>query len=81
MTREEMLPFLRKRPFEPFRVHLKDGRQYDVLFSHLAMAGTKHLHIGHPAANQPDFYDNLTIVNLDDVVRAEPLRSPHTAAN
>ena len=81
MDREQVLQLLRRRPFQPFRVHLRDGQSYDIRFAHLAMAGMKHLHIGHPVPDQPDpFYDGLTIVKLADVVRLEPLTDTQVPA-
>jgi len=43
---EELYRLLHKRPFEPFRVYLTDGRVFDVRFPEINMIGTSWIRIG-----------------------------------
>jgi hypothetical protein len=37
MTQEEIRNELMRKPFAPFRLHLRDGRRLDVPFSHVIL--------------------------------------------
>jgi hypothetical protein len=39
---------VRRRPFLPFRVHLDDGRQYDVLYPQATLVSRQTMLIGFP---------------------------------
>jgi hypothetical protein len=62
------------KPFQPMRVHLKDGRSYDILDRQLAIIGETDMTIGIPApgATEPIF-DHLVWVELKDIRSLEPL--------
>ena len=82
MTRDDILPFLRRRPFQPFRLHLRDGRSFDICFHELAMAGTKYFHIGIPVPNMPDpFADHVETVQLSEIERIEHLTPARESAS
>jgi hypothetical protein len=62
------------KPFQPMRVHLTDGRSYDILDRQLAIVSETELTIGIPAprATEPIF-EHLVRVNLKDIRSLEPL--------
>jgi hypothetical protein len=68
----ELYHILHRKPFQPFRVHVKDGRVYDIRHEHLAVVGRTYLSIGIPVPNQEDpFADYIDTVDLSDIVRVE----------
>jgi hypothetical protein len=76
MGPEELWHILHRKPFQPFRVLLKDGRSYDVRHQHLAVVGKTYFQMGIPAAGDPDprpLYDYLVTLDLPDIDRVETL--------
>ncbi len=69
-----MLNFLRKQPFQPFRMNLTDGRTYDISHPELAMVGRSSLAIGQmrPQEAEP-IYDRMVTVSLLQIMQIEPI--------
>ncbi len=73
MRPDDIRDFLQKRPFQPFRLTLTDGRTYEVRHPELAMVGRSIVAIGVPAANDPrPVFDRLVTVSLLHVMQIEP---------
>ena len=68
---EELYHILHRKPFQPFRVHVKNGQFYDIRYEHLAVVGRTYFQIGIPAAHPAD-----ELLDLDPV---EPPHDPSTA--
>jgi hypothetical protein len=75
MTPEHLRQHLYQKPFQPFRVHLKDGRSYEIRHPNLALAAEAVLIVGIPAPDDPDpvYSDRQVWVQWDQVDRIEPL--------
>jgi len=77
---EELYHTLHRKPFQPFRVQLRDGRSYDIRHEHLAIVGQTWLHIGIPLPHAPDepwpLYDYVVTVDLADIEQVAPLPAP-----
>jgi len=74
MDREKLREVSRRRPFQPFRVHLVDGTSHDVLFPNMHILGQIHMTIGIPNPNEPrPVCGRMVIVMLSDVARVELL--------
>jgi hypothetical protein len=70
---------LAARPFQPVRVHVKDGRTYDIRFRELAIVGATWLDIGLPSPQEPQpIYDTVVTLPLEQIDRVE--RLPATVA-
>lgn len=78
MTCEEARQRLWRKPFQPCRIHLKDGRAFDVRHRNLALAAEAILIIGLPPTNEPDawYSDRKLWVQWADVSAIEPLPAP-----
>src|SRR5262249_10684504 len=64
----ELYQKLATRPFQPVRVHLTDGRSYDIPDRQLAVVGETYLDIGIPVPNQPDpIADDIVRVQLKEI--------------
>ncbi len=61
MERDRLRELLSRRPFQPFRLHVTDGRAFDIYFPEINLLGQTYLDIGIPEANSPDpFYEYCT---------------------
>ncbi|HLN29541.1 MAG TPA: hypothetical protein VK395_17465 [Gemmataceae bacterium] len=75
MSHEDLLGFIRKRPFEPFRLFIADGCVYEVRHPELLMIGKRSVAVGLTADPDQTVYDRLATVDLLHVTRVEPLES------
>jgi hypothetical protein len=72
----ELRERLKKRPFEPFRITLKDGRRFDISNPRLNTARIKYFDIGVPSQDDPEWLRETWIpVSYDDIVQVETLPS------
>ncbi len=77
MRPADVLEYVQKRPFEPFRITLTDGRTYDVRHPELAMVGRSSVVVGVPAPGDPQpVYDRALTISLLHVMQLERLESP-----
>jgi hypothetical protein len=53
MIRDQLQTLLRQRPFQPFRVHLTDGRSYDVPYRGMTLLADTFINIGIPITEGP----------------------------
>jgi len=82
MRPEDILHWLRERPFRPFRLTLSNGVTYEVRHPDLVLVGRSALTIGTPVAGAAfPIYDRLDSVALVHINQIEPLPSgPSTIA-
>jgi hypothetical protein len=74
MQREKIQELLKRRPFQPFRVHLTDGRAFDVRYPGITLLSQYSLTIGFPEPDDPDpVYDRTEMVQLSQISRVEIL--------
>jgi hypothetical protein len=72
--REQLLALLRQRPFQPFRLHLTDGRVFDILFPRNNIAGLSLFTIGVPHKEEPEHYAEYFVeVDYPQIHRIEML--------
>ena len=74
MRSEDIREFVRRQPFQPFRITLTDGRTYDVTHPELVMVGRSAVAIGLTGTGTHEpIYERLVTVSLLDIMQAEPL--------
>jgi hypothetical protein len=74
MKPEELYYMLAGKPFQPVRVHLTDGRQYDIPTRRMAVVGVTFLDIGTQAPNAvAGIWGSRVRVQLDQISKVEPL--------
>jgi hypothetical protein len=74
MRPEELYDLLHKRPFVPFRVHLTDGRVFDVRYPRINIVGVAYIIIGIPIPNDPEpIADHSIKIPLSFIKGVEPL--------
>jgi hypothetical protein len=74
-TRKELRDALWNEPFRPFRLHLKDGRTFDILRRDMHMVGEEEFHVGitkYPKEPEP-LADYWIPVEFGEIVRVELL--------
>lgn len=81
MQREELREWLKREPFQPFRVYLADGRTYDVRYPRMNLLAQTFIKIGIPTQNStnPILCDHTEYVRLDEIIRLEPLTNAVSA--
>jgi hypothetical protein len=75
MPPDEVLTAVRRRPFEPFRIHVTDGSVYDISHPDMILPGRRALVVGLPGDPQRPFEHFVTIALLH-VTRMEPVTAP-----
>jgi hypothetical protein len=75
MQRETLREWLKRQPFQPFRVHVSDGRTFDIRLPRTNLLAQSFIKIGIP---EPDSTDPLSCdyteyVPLAQITRLEPL--------
>ncbi len=82
MRTEDIREYVRRQPFQPFRLTLTDGRTYEVHHPELVMVGRSTVAVGLPRPNDPEpVYDRLVTISLLHVMQVEALASPAPPAN
>jgi hypothetical protein len=82
MERAELQRLLRQRPFQPFRVVLRDGRAYEVRNPRMNLLAESFIKIGIPHASLPEpVCDHTEYIRLEEIARTEPLSVNPPAAS
>jgi hypothetical protein len=72
MRPEDILSFLRARPFEPFRIYMSDGSQYEIHHPELAIVERSKVIVGVPGPKGPEGpAERSVFCALDHITRAE----------
>ena len=75
---EELRALLRQRPFQPFRVHLTNGKMLDVVCPEINLIGEGFAIIGITDPKNPDPYsDDFELVLMNETQRVEPNTTPN----
>lgn len=76
MRSEDVQEFVLRRPFEPFRLTLTDGTNYDIHHPEMAMIGFSRITLGLPRPSGPDrVFDRVVVESLSHVMQIEPLET------
>ena len=73
MPPADLLTYIRQRPFIPFRIHLTDGKTYDIAHPEMVMPGIVSAVIGVPVSPAEPLYGRTETVALRHIVRLVPL--------
>jgi hypothetical protein len=83
MRAEELLQLVRHRPFVPLRVHMTDGKTYDIRHPDQIMVLRQRVDIGVPAKPGDEVAERVEFCSLLHVVRVEeiPANAPPGETN
>lgn len=73
MTADQLYQALHRKPFRPFRVHLKDGRTFDIRLPELNMVTQVAFLIGIPEPGPNPFIDHCERIPIGLVQAVEDL--------
>jgi len=75
---DNLRKILKAQPFQPFRIHMNDGRHFDVRHPEMALLSRSFIDIGVPRDEEvPDRIEMLQLRNISSVERlAETPDSP-----
>jgi hypothetical protein len=79
MTPNELRDALRQQPFEPFRLVILDGTGYEIRHPDLLWIGQWSAMVGLTGKPGETFYERAVKVDLNHVIRLEPLEPASTA--
>ena len=80
MRPDDVLHMLRARPFQPFRVSLSDGQQYEVRHPETAIVSRSTVLIGIPGPRGPDGpVERVVTCALIHITRMEVVDGASTA--
>ena len=81
MQRDTLREWLKRQPFQPFRVFLSDGRTFDVRHPRTNLLAQTFIKIGIPEPNSTDPWicDYTEFVPLTQITKVEPLSSVSSA--
>src|SRR5262249_17436757 len=74
MRPEDLYRILHQQPFQPVRVHLTDGRSYDIRYPDQAVVGKTFFNIGIAVPDLPEgIYGPVEYIDPANIARVEPL--------
>jgi hypothetical protein len=76
MKPEEMRALLRKRPFQPIRVHLTDGEFVDIIYPEINLVASDTFAVGVPPVVRSEPWpraERAILLGWEVIDRVEPL--------
>lgn len=81
MQAEDILTKQKRQPFEPFRMFLSNGEQFDCRHPEMLLVGKRALTLGVARQQNDVRYDYAVEIDLLHVVRLEPIQSTAAGGN
>lgn len=79
MRPDEIRKWLKRVPFQAFRLTLTDGRTYDVVHPELALVGRSSMTVGFPRVGESEpIYDRAVDLSLLHIMQVEAIGAPAT---
>ena len=77
MNPETIAEMLLDRPFQPFEIHVSDGRSFEIRHPELAVVSRDHVYIGIPSKT-PGVADRSHLLSIRNITSASPLPATTT---
>lgn len=75
MNQQDIVEMLRQRPFQPFRIHLTDGKVYDIRHPEMMVVDRSKAFIFFPPSNMSlPVIERYEVVALAHMTRFEPMQ-------
>lgn len=78
MNPDEVLNFIRRQPFEPFRIHMTDGTVYEVRHPDQCIVTKTAVHVAIPHSARP-YAKGIAAYALLHINRMEPIAVEHAS--
>ncbi|MEN0109793.1 MAG: hypothetical protein AAF805_03630 [Planctomycetota bacterium] len=72
MNAETIAELLLGRPFQPFAIHVSDGRSFEVRHPEFAGVSRDHIWVGIPGES-PGVAERSHLISLQNITSASPL--------
>ncbi len=76
MRAEEIAQLLRRRPFQPFRLHVTTGQTYDIRHPEFIIVQRQSAEVGLDPDPRTGVVDRVEYLSLLHIVRIENLDAP-----
>lgn len=73
MRPEELRELIRRQPFMPMRLHLTDGKSYDIRHPENILVSRSYVHVGVDADSVTGVIGRVDFVSLLHIVRVEDM--------
>ena len=73
MRAEDVVELLKARPFEPFRIHLSDGAQFDISHPDQAIVTRSAVHVPVPDPEVVGLAEKVIRCAIIHITRLEPI--------
>ncbi len=73
MSQSDLVRYLRQKPFEPFRIVVRDGSSYEVRRPEMVIAAPTSVVVGAPDPTQPGAPSDFDLVSMRHIVKLELL--------
>lgn len=80
MAPDELRDTLRQKPFEPFRLVMTDGQQFEIRHPELLMVGQRTAMVGLTLDPAQTYYERSIKIDLLHIIRLEPLEAKPPAS-
>jgi hypothetical protein len=75
MNAPELVSLLKEHPFRPLRLHMSDGRSFEIRHPEMAWVSIHTVHLGRPSAEDQRIAEQVEYLSLRHVVSVEPIDS------
>jgi len=76
MTPQEILNYVKAKPFRPFRIQMNSGRTFDIRHPEMVQVGRRDLLIFKFVGDSPEIYDRWDNISLVLIESISPLEAP-----
>lgn len=81
MAPEELRGTLQQQPFEPFRIVLTHGMDYEIRHADLLWVGKRTAYVGLTGQPGHTFFERSVKIDLLHEIRTEPIETPSAPGN
>lgn len=81
MTADELKAYKRTSPFRPFRIVLEGGKAYDIPHPNFIWVLERTAHVGTRGDVREGLWDRYEIVELGQIMTAEPIGHAASSSN
>lgn len=75
MNAPELKSHLKKQPFVPLRIHMSDGRTFDIRHPEMAWVTVHTVHVGRDGDETEGIPSRVEYLSLRHIVSVEPLET------
>lgn len=81
MNASELVSLLNERPFDGLKLHMSDGRKYEIRHPEMAWVSKHTLHLGQPSREDQRVADFVEYISLRHVVSVRRIVAPSSKSS